>query len=90
MGDADRSDCKIKAARRVVRIMGSKRVLLQTLMSARSAKTVGFGVPSFVPKWRARHDFECVTFAFGGRVSRKALGCPSIENSASTIVGFAM
>jgi hypothetical protein len=31
-----------------VRIMGSKSVLLRTLVAASSAKTAGFGVPSFV------------------------------------------
>jgi hypothetical protein len=31
-------------------------VLLRTLAAASSAKTAGFGVPSFVPKWRARYD----------------------------------
>src|SRR5215472_7068196 len=39
-----------------IRIMGSKSVLLRTLVAVSSAKTVGFGVPSFVPKWRARRD----------------------------------
>ena len=39
-----------------VRIMGSKSVLLRTLIAASSAKTAGFSVPSFVPKWRARRD----------------------------------
>jgi site-specific DNA recombinase len=39
-----------------VRIMGSKSVLLRTLVAVPSAKTAGFGVPSFVPKWRARRD----------------------------------
>ena len=34
------------------RIMGSKSVLLRTLVAASSAKSAGFGVPSFVPKWR--------------------------------------
>ncbi len=28
-------------------------VLLRTLVAASSAKSAGFGVPSFVPKWRA-------------------------------------
>jgi hypothetical protein len=37
-----------------VRIMVSKSVLLHTLVTVSSAKTAGFGVPSFVPKWRAR------------------------------------
>ncbi|MFY9623402.1 MAG: recombinase family protein, partial [Rhodoplanes sp.] len=32
-----------------VRIMGSKSELLRTLVAASSAKTAGFGVPSFVP-----------------------------------------
>jgi hypothetical protein len=36
--------------------MGSKSVLLRTLVAAESAKTVGFGVPSSVPKWRATAD----------------------------------
>jgi site-specific DNA recombinase len=39
-----------------LRIMGSKSELLRTLVVASSAKTAGFGVPSFVPKWRARRD----------------------------------
>ena len=39
-----------------LRIMGSKNEQLRTLVAASSAKTAGFGVPSFVPKWRARHD----------------------------------
>jgi hypothetical protein len=33
-----------------VRIMGSKSEQLRTLAAASSAKTAGFGVPSFVPK----------------------------------------
>src|SRR5450631_2623893 len=37
-----------------LRIMGSKSELLRTLIAASSAKTAGFGVPSSVPKWRAR------------------------------------
>jgi hypothetical protein len=36
--------------------MGSKSELLRTLVAAESAKSAGFGVPSFVPKWRARND----------------------------------
>jgi len=39
-----------------IRIMGAKSVLLRTLVAASSPKTGGFGVPSFVPKWRARKD----------------------------------
>jgi site-specific DNA recombinase len=36
--------------------MGSKSVL-RTLVAASSAKSAGFGVPSFVPKkWRATAD----------------------------------
>ncbi len=38
------------------RISGSKETLLRTLATASSAKTAGFGVPSFVPKWRPRLD----------------------------------
>jgi site-specific DNA recombinase len=39
-----------------VRIMGSKSAPLRTFVAASSAKTAGFRVPSFVPKWRARQD----------------------------------
>jgi hypothetical protein len=39
-----------------LRIMGSKSELIRTLAAASSAKTAGFGVPSSVPKWRARKD----------------------------------
>lgn len=47
---------RIEVDAKEVRIMGSKGVLLRTLVAASSAKSAGFGVPSFVPKWRARHD----------------------------------
>jgi len=33
-----------------------ERVLLRTPVAASSAKTAGFGVASFVPKWRAPVD----------------------------------
>jgi site-specific DNA recombinase len=39
-----------------VRIKGSKSALLRTLVAISSAKTAGFGVPSFVPNWRARGE----------------------------------
>src|SRR5205807_1073536 len=60
-----------------VRIMGSKSVLLRTLVAASSAKTAGFGVTSFVPKWRAG----------GGRIltPRFVVWCP-IKLSCSRIV----
>ncbi len=47
---------RVEVDTKEVRIMGSKGVLLRTLVAASSAKTAGFGVPSFVPKWRARRD----------------------------------
>jgi hypothetical protein len=47
---------RVEVDAKEVRIMGSKSVLLRTLVAASSAKTAGFGVPSFVPKWRARED----------------------------------
>jgi len=43
-----------------VRIMGTKSILLRTLVGASSARTAGFGVPSFVAKWRARSAPNCV------------------------------
>jgi site-specific DNA recombinase len=39
-----------------IRIKGFKSVLLRTLVAISSVKTAGFGVPSSVPKWRARRD----------------------------------
>ena len=39
-----------------VRIMGSKSVLLRTLVAASSGKTARFAVPNFVPQWRATAD----------------------------------
>jgi site-specific DNA recombinase len=47
---------RVEVDAKEVRIMGSKSVLLRTLVAASSAKTAGFCVPSFVPKWRARRD----------------------------------
>ncbi len=47
---------RIEVDAKEVRIMGSKSELLRTLVAASSAKTAGFGVPSFVPKWRARRE----------------------------------
>src|SRR5579864_1465161 len=47
---------RVEVDAKEVRIMGSKSVLLRTLVAVSSAKTAGFGVPSFVPKWRARKD----------------------------------
>lgn len=47
---------RIEVDAKEVRIMGSKSVLLRTLFAGSSEKSAGFGVPSFVPKWRARRD----------------------------------
>jgi site-specific DNA recombinase len=47
---------RVEVDAKEVRIMGSKSALLRTLVAASSAKTACFGVPSFVPKWRARRD----------------------------------
>jgi hypothetical protein len=44
---------RIEVDAKEVRIMGSKSALLRTLVAASGAKSAGFGVPSFVPKWRA-------------------------------------
>jgi hypothetical protein len=40
---------RVEVDAKEVRIMGSKIELLRTLVAASSAKTAGFGVPSFVP-----------------------------------------
>lgn len=47
---------RVEVDQKELRIMGSKSVLLRTLVAASSAKTAGFDVPSSVPKWRARRD----------------------------------
>jgi site-specific DNA recombinase len=47
---------RVEVDAKEVRIMGSKSVLLRTLVAVSSAKTAAFGVPSFVPQWRARKD----------------------------------
>ena len=47
---------RVEVDTKKVRILGSKSVLLRTLVAASSAKTADFGVTSFVPKWRARQD----------------------------------
>ena len=47
---------RVEVDAKEVRIMGSKSVLLRTLVAASSVKTADSAVPSFVPKWRARRD----------------------------------
>ena len=47
---------RVEVDAKEVRIMGSKSVLLRTLVTISSAKTTGFGVTSFVPNWRPRQD----------------------------------
>jgi site-specific DNA recombinase len=47
---------RVEVDAKELRIMGCKSELLRTLVAASSAKTAGFGVPSSVPKWRARGD----------------------------------
>jgi site-specific DNA recombinase len=47
---------RVEVDAKEVRITGSKSELLRTLVAASSAKTAGFGVPSSVPKLRARRD----------------------------------
>jgi site-specific DNA recombinase len=47
---------RVEVDEREVRIMGHKSALLRTLVAASGGKSAGIGVPSFVPKWRARKD----------------------------------
>jgi Recombinase len=49
---------RVEVDQKELRIMGSKSVLLRTLVAAESAKTACFGVPSSVPKWSARRDSD--------------------------------
>ena len=67
---------RVEVDAKEVRIMGAKSVLLRTLVAASSAKTAGFGVPSSVPKWRARRDSNSrpsdSKFVFGSFLSYPA------------------
>ncbi len=54
---------RIEVDTKEVRIMGSKSVLLRTLVTASGAKSAGFGVPSFVPKWRASFSLFAIGYA---------------------------
>jgi hypothetical protein len=47
---------RIEVDAKEIRIMRSKSVLLRTLVAASSATSATIGVPSSVPKWRARND----------------------------------
>ena len=47
---------RVEVDAKEIRIMGSKSALLRTLVAASSAKSTVFGMPSSVPKWRARRD----------------------------------
>jgi hypothetical protein len=55
-----------------IRIMGSKNALLQTLVTAGSAKTAGFGAQFYIEVVHPAR-FERVTFAFGGQRSSPLL-----------------
>jgi len=54
---------RVEVDAKEVRIMGSKSVLLRTLVAASNVKTVGFAVPSFVPKWRAIQNKSTNSYA---------------------------
>jgi hypothetical protein len=56
VGPPARLPQRIEVDQKELRIMGSKRAILRTLVAVSSAKTAGFGVPSSVPKWRAAGD----------------------------------
>jgi site-specific DNA recombinase len=49
---------RVEVDQKELRSMGSKSVLRRTLVAASGAKAAGFGVPSSLPKWRARKRFE--------------------------------
>ena len=59
---------RVEVDQKELRIMGSKSVLLRTLVAASSAKTAGFGVPSSVPNWRALGESNpCLSLERAGR-----------------------
>jgi hypothetical protein len=55
---------RVEVDQKELRIRGSKSVLLRTLVAASSAKTAGFVVPSFVPKWRARREIRIAILTY--------------------------
>ena len=67
---------RVEVDAKEVRIMGSKSELLRTLVAASSAKTASFGVPSFVPKWRARRDSNSRPPDSAGSEARTQLARP--------------
>jgi DNA invertase Pin-like site-specific DNA recombinase len=76
---------RVEVGAKEVRIMGSKSALLRTLVAASSAKTAGFGVPSSVPKWRARNDsnsWQTISPTFEGRSGKAHLSHPRLSSSA--------
>jgi hypothetical protein len=70
---------RVEVDQKELRIIGSKSVLLRTLVAAESAKTAGFGVPSSVPKWRARGDSN----SCGPRFVRSGVIRDRLESAAS-------
>lgn len=56
---------RVEVDAKEIRIKDSKSKLLRTIVAASSAKTAGFGVPSFVPKWRPSVD-ETDNYVFAG------------------------
>ena len=83
---------RIEVDTKEVRIMGSKSELLRTLVAASSAKTAGFGVPSSVPKWRARRDSNSCSPRFIPAYSRRPRVLPPSHLlrrvSVSTLLKF--
>ena len=52
---------RVEVDAKEVRIMGSKSVLLRTLVAASGAKTAGFGVPKFCAEMARPRGFEPLT-----------------------------
>ncbi|HEY3044398.1 MAG TPA: SDR family NAD(P)-dependent oxidoreductase, partial [Vicinamibacterales bacterium] len=75
---------RVEVDAKEVRIMGSKSVLLRTLVAASGAKTAGFGVPSFVPKWRTNEDKNAAALAKlkGHGIKAMALRCDVSDETA--------
>jgi hypothetical protein len=76
---------RVEVDAKEVRIVGAKSALLRTLVAASSAKTAMFGVPSFVPKWRASINYLARETIWPGT------GCPHnvrVLRSAQVLVSF--
>lgn len=83
---------RIEVDEKEVRIMGSKSALLRTHVAASSGKSAAFGVPSFLPKWRAKQCASNQSLNSSWRenrekyrVKRRKFRCSQLESAKAPI-----